>query len=275
MREMLPNNFKTNSGQAILVVLLMITVVLTIGLSSVSRSITDIKTTQQSEESTRAFWVAQGNLENAVKANIEIAPSITTDGTINSFVVSSDAGSGATHFVFDDAPNSFGKIGRDEYKVFWLIYHNANGSINSSKKYNGLYVDICFPSKAIETVLIYKEGSSIKYRHSTFDYDPSGHQSNFNGVSSGCGRIYTESGILPYLIIVKSHFMGDGEKMILEFKNDGNDAHTFVSQGSCFNSEATFTVSNIKRKLQECRTFPLPPLIFNNVLFSGEGGILK
>lgn len=57
-------SIKSNSGQAILVVLLIMAVVLTIGLSTVSRSVTDIKISEQTEDSARAFSAAEAGIES-------------------------------------------------------------------------------------------------------------------------------------------------------------------------------------------------------------------
>ncbi|MBU3957074.1 hypothetical protein KKI19_02265 [Patescibacteria group bacterium] len=46
---------RDSSGQALLIILLVMAVALTIGLSVVSRSITDIRISQEQEQSARAF----------------------------------------------------------------------------------------------------------------------------------------------------------------------------------------------------------------------------
>jgi hypothetical protein len=63
MKE-LPNN--RTSGQAVLIILLVMAVILTIGLSVVSRSVTDINISQQSEDSARAFSAAEAGIEQAL-----------------------------------------------------------------------------------------------------------------------------------------------------------------------------------------------------------------
>jgi len=55
---------RNNSGQALLIILLIMAVALTIGLSVVSRSVTDIRISQEQEESARVFSAAEAGLES-------------------------------------------------------------------------------------------------------------------------------------------------------------------------------------------------------------------
>jgi hypothetical protein len=68
------------SGQVVLIVLLVMVVVLTIGLSLISRSVTDISISKDEEEAIRAFSAAEAGIEAALQ-NIGAAPStIVVDG---------------------------------------------------------------------------------------------------------------------------------------------------------------------------------------------------
>lgn len=60
------SNSKTESGQALLIVLLSMAVVLTIVLSIVSRTIVDIGVTTKEEEALRAFSAAEAGVERAL-----------------------------------------------------------------------------------------------------------------------------------------------------------------------------------------------------------------
>jgi len=57
------NKNKKESGQALLIVLLGMAVILTLVLSIVSRSVTDISLTKKDEESLRAFSAAEAGVE--------------------------------------------------------------------------------------------------------------------------------------------------------------------------------------------------------------------
>jgi Tfp pilus assembly protein PilX len=63
MKTCLRNN---QNGQALLIVLLGMAVVLTLVLSIVSRSVTDVSITKRDEESLRAFSAAEAGVEQAL-----------------------------------------------------------------------------------------------------------------------------------------------------------------------------------------------------------------
>lgn len=59
--------FKNNQGQILLIMILTLVVVLTVGLSVASRSITNVKISTQSEESSRAFQAAEAGIEQVLQ----------------------------------------------------------------------------------------------------------------------------------------------------------------------------------------------------------------
>lgn len=59
---------KSRDGQMLLVVVLTMIVALTVGLSVVSRTITNLKISKQSEESQRAFQAAEAGIEQALQS---------------------------------------------------------------------------------------------------------------------------------------------------------------------------------------------------------------
>lgn len=62
------NKIKNNSGQAVLIVLLIVAVILGLGLSIVSQSTTDVKISKQEQEGSRAFNAAEAGIEEALKS---------------------------------------------------------------------------------------------------------------------------------------------------------------------------------------------------------------
>lgn len=65
MMEEVMNTPRNQSGQILLIVVLSIVVALTVGLSIVSRTISNLQISKQSEESQRAFQAAEAGLERA------------------------------------------------------------------------------------------------------------------------------------------------------------------------------------------------------------------
>ena len=61
------SNFQSQKGQALLIVVLAMVVALTVGLSVVSRSITNLKNSQQEIDSQKALSAAEAGVELAIK----------------------------------------------------------------------------------------------------------------------------------------------------------------------------------------------------------------
>lgn len=272
MTRLLPGKKELEKGQAVLVVLLVMSVLLTLGLSVVSRSVTDVKISQQSQESARAFWTAQAGLEKALLAQSDI-PDDTIDGV--SYAVTKSALGGGTKFVFPE------KIEVGENFVYWLVDHNPDGSIGTTfysgnlKVYWGNHGDT---DTALIVSLIYKDASG-HFQSKKFTYDPVTRipPTNFTspppggGVLSGITFAHTTPWITVPLPLNKPYFANI--KMIFNTSPQIVGVETSAVgpvQGSCYESKATVTVSNIVRNLKECRTWPQTPGIFDYLLFSGE-----
>lgn len=60
-------------GQALLIVVLVMVTVLTIGLSLVARTITNVRITQEEENSERAFSAAEAGIERSLTSNVEVS----------------------------------------------------------------------------------------------------------------------------------------------------------------------------------------------------------
>src|SRR3990167_8727041 len=89
---------KNNSGQAVLIVLLSLSVVLIIVLYIMSRSITDISLSSKEEDSMRAFSAAEAGIERALVIGNSIDP--TTIGSASFSADVSSFGSGLDKLVY-------------------------------------------------------------------------------------------------------------------------------------------------------------------------------
>ncbi len=272
MIHLLPGKKGLEKGQAVLVVLLVMSVILTLGLSAVSRSVTDVKISQQSQESARAFWTAQAGLEKSMLT--QEATSGNVDGV--DYTVTKTGLGGGTDFVFPE------KISPSV--VYWLVNHNNDGSIGSTF-YSGDRLTIYWgnqgDSPALVASLVYKDTSG-NFRSRKFAYDPvtRSPSTNFSLPDSGTGFSFggntfayraTISGLLslpgydrkPYFVSIKMIY--NTTSQILGIRTVGNGP----VQGTCYESKATVTVSNVVRNLRECRTWPQTSDIFDYLLFSG------
>lgn len=270
MVKNLPKQKSLQNGQAVLVILLVISVILVVGLSVVSRSITDVKISQQSQESARALWVAQAGLERAIKAN----SSNTINDTLNEInysVARTDLGLG-TNFVY---PN---KVEANEPATLWLVEHNTDGSLvnplSSAISTLNFYWGEGNSTTALEATVIYKAGTdyqTVRYVYAPtaglagtthFTQALSGGTLGAQAFSYGSGVITLPAGT-PILVKIRLLFNTLPQPV-------GVSANTTLPlQGHCFESSATVEESGITRKLRQCQLWSTTPPIFDNLVFSG------
>ena len=127
------------SGQAIVLVLLSLSVVLTIVLFVLSRSVTDITTSTEQADSVRAFSAAEAGIENAL---------ITGAGS------SGDLGGGASYSVAvtnyaEGLPNFNYPVPllSGDSMTIWFVAHNVDGSITCSPElpcFTGNAMKVCW-----------------------------------------------------------------------------------------------------------------------------------
>jgi len=147
---------KNNSGQSLLVILLVMAVILTIGLAVASYSITNIKISQQEEESARAFSVAEAGIEESLKAG---SATNVTIGEITADVTEIIQGN-SDEFDFGGS-----KFPSGELANVWLIGHTEEGAFSPETHfpYDG-QITLCWgdsttlndSTPALELALVYK-----------------------------------------------------------------------------------------------------------------------
>ncbi len=263
-------------GQAILILLLVMAVILTVGLSVVSRSVTDIKISQQSQESARSFWVAQAGLEEAIRANA--APT----GTLNDVTYSVDKADlgGGTEFIFPK------RVEENDPVTLWLVDHDANGNLVTADPTNFYKGKLTFywgegdasnDSPALEASLIYADGDDFLIKRYVFDpfsgrqpptgFSPAESEGTVLGktFAFSSGEINLNLFNQPYFFRLKLLF--NGGIVGVSSKNSA-----LKSQGNCWTSTAVIEESQVTSKLNECRLWSVTPQIFDYALFS-EGSI--
>ncbi|HUV72186.1 MAG TPA: hypothetical protein VMW25_04200 [Clostridia bacterium] len=271
MQKFLPPFSRSQKGQVILVILLIIAVILTVGLSVVSRSVTDIKISQQSQEAARALWVAQGGLEKAIASASELDE--TEEGVLN-IVTQANVGENS-EFVFPQ------KVKANEAATLWLIQPNEDGTISSlPSPYSGpTEVTLAWAESdeqpALEATLIY--ASAGKYYSRRYAFDPAG-RGNFGSASGGVSidsKDLKHSGTINFAdlvgtgtpILIKLRLLyNTNEESIGVRKGQGGN---FPLQGHCYVSTATVQESLVSRRLRQCQLWPGTPSIFDFLLYSG------
>lgn len=272
---------RNSSGQALLIILLVMAVALTIGLSVVSRSITDIRISQEQEESARAFSAAEAGLESLLATGEELVESVG-DFTIDTDI--EPQGNSST-FVFPK------EIRADNTQTVWLVNHDEDGALGTNF-YTGIDIELYWGNEdtadnqettpALEIIIIYKEGGDYKTRRAAFDpKSDRAATSDFTLVNKGNYSLGEDkfsfkakfsddddadfpSGAEIYALRLK--LLYNDEAQILGVKAIGDD--DLPLQGNCYASTAFSETTGISRKVEQCQFYPSLSGIFDYVLFS-------
>lgn len=264
------------AGQALLIILLVMAVGLTISLSIISRSITDIRISQQEEESARAFSVAEAGIEEALGQKLAAGETISKSlAGINYNVTATAQGNES---IFDFGGNVF-KEG--DIQTVWLIEHVDEELTGPSFPATGT-IAVCWgegEETAIEVTIIYTSGGSFKVARGA--YDPNGIRRGENGFdepeisvdADRCGDLDYQKdinlaslGISGTLYAMRLKLLYNDSPQPLRVWGSAN----FPSQGTCYESTATVSETGITRKVQQCQFHKAPPGIFDYVLYSGS-----
>lgn len=137
-----PISYDGESGQALLIVLLSMAVVLTIVLSIISFSVTDISVTSRESEALRAFSAAEAGVE---KALVALSSQTGSFGQDNFSANVSDIAQGAQTFNFPLDLSS------GEVAGVWFVAHDSNGNLTCSGTQpcmTGSKMDVCWGKPA-------------------------------------------------------------------------------------------------------------------------------
>lgn len=276
---------KKDSGQALLVILLVMAVGLTIGLSIISRSVVDLRISEQEEESARAFSAAEAGIEEALIMNLSAGESHTNSVGGIDFVVTAENEGLSSGFDFGGSQFEEGDV-----RTVWLVGHDENGNPSSSAgSYNGDSITVCWGSEdtaeesALEVSLVYSEAGTFKIARGAYDANfPRTITNNFDRADDtdggNCGDFAFGEDIsladdfnmlataTPYALRLKLLYNGEPEPLAVSSGGGGD----FPSQGSCYQSTASSGEGDnrITRRVQQCQFHPAPPGILDYVLFS-------
>ncbi|MBI2590676.1 MAG: hypothetical protein HYW33_02220 [Candidatus Blackburnbacteria bacterium] len=289
-----------SAGQALLIILLVMAVVLTIALSVASRSITDITVSQKEEESARAFSAAEAGVEQAIIGN-------TTAGSLDSgaeYAIETGRIEG-NEFIFPSL------LSAGEVAPVWFVAHDADGNQTCGSSYpcfTGSSLTVCWgasgtPSDggttpAVEVSMFYTTGSggstSTKIARGAYDpnssrrgsnrFDPAGGSCSIAGTDFAFSKTVNFSDFNPVVPNRTSSGEERGPQFarlrILYNTDRGHPIGVSVVGGTNFPSqgtkiESTGTVGETTRKIEFSRLFSDLPPIFDSAVFSGVGGITK
>ena len=185
---------KYSSGQALLLVLLSMAVVLTVVLSILSRSITDIAVTSRDEEALRAFSAAEAGVERALIAGSDTG--VISIGDASFFATVSGFSEGGQEFAFP-----LGLLS-GESTLAWFVSHTDDGTLvcNAEKPcFTGSTLKVCWgkpgtasdasTTPAIEAAVFYAQtpGNYSTMRIARETVDPNLDRRSVNSFSSPDG----------------------------------------------------------------------------------------
>jgi len=119
-------------GQTLLIVVLIMVISLTVGLSIASKTITNLRTSTEEVSSAQALSAAEAGIQQSIKSgqSVPAGSGFTSNNTTFSSSVTSVSGSG---FLI----NGGNVIPQDEGADVWLISHDASGNLIFSPQWNG------------------------------------------------------------------------------------------------------------------------------------------
>lgn len=164
-------------GQVLLIVILVIIVASTIGLSLASRSITSLRTSTEEAESQKALAAAEAGIERAIQGSIPIAVQGTNPSNNSSYSTNFTAVQSASFLI-----NGGNMIPKDEGADVWFINHNADGSPDYSSAlspnflhlYWGSPQEACGTSTApaaLQAIVISRNRSTGEIKSYRYVYD--------------------------------------------------------------------------------------------------------
>jgi len=291
---------KRNSGQALLLVLLSMSVVLTIVLSILARSTVDIGVSSRSEESVRAFSAAEAGIEQALVAG-GLSGTIgdsTFDANVTSF------SSGVNKFILPSSLYS------GESSSVWFVSHDTDGSLicdGSNPCFTGSQIQVCWgkqgtsadlattPALEISIIYLSTPGDYTTARIAREAVDPSAVRRSSNSFSATDGGTCGVDGqtfafkktldLSSLGIPAGSYGVSDGLQLARIASLYNTDMGHPVSINASFAGNSTLPAQGViisssgvsgssTRKVEVIRGFRELPGIFDAVAFS-QNGITK
>ncbi|OGM13697.1 hypothetical protein A3A76_02615 [Candidatus Woesebacteria bacterium RIFCSPLOWO2_01_FULL_39_23] len=184
----LPGERYREKGQALLIVLLVMSVAITIVLSVVARSISDVSVTTHEEESVRAFSAAEAGIEEALLSGLSVGQTTLSNNASYEANVFETSPSGR-FFIYP------GTLLTGDSATVWFVSHDSDGNLSCSPYCTApTRIDVCWGKKgtldndpetpAIEVTIVY-------------DYDPI---TSTTGYATGVNHNY------QYLRVVRATF---------------------------------------------------------------------
>ena len=288
-----------SSGQALLVILLVMSVILTVVFSVLSRSVTEISITKLDEESLRAFGAAEAGIEQALLIIGSTSGTLPNEASFDAEV--SDFGVGVEKFVHPS------QLFSGQSNTIWFVGHGEDTKLSCADGENcftGNKMQICWgdsgmasnqsTTPAIEVAVFYdttqagvSSGDFSGVRVARAAYDPNSDRrasNNFSAAQTGCSiegkNMAFSTGDMSFTPALFDIPCWNREGCLLMAKvkvlYNTTKAHPigmiappgFIlpSQGQQLIS--TGTAGEATRKIRVFQTHPEPAFIFDTAVFS-------
>jgi hypothetical protein len=281
---------KRQTGQALVLVLLSLAVVLTLVLYILSRSVTDIAVSSRSEEAVRAFSAAEAGVENALIIGANLSETEIGDARYSANV--SGIGQGLQTFNY---PLS---LFSGDTATLWFADHDSDGNVScdaGTSCFTGDTVKVCWgkpgtyndPSvvPAIELSVFYLDGGVYKIGRDAIDpVNTSRTPSNSFNPADGLGTCSIEGETYQFQKTFDLTALGATGQLqfarvrmlynLLAPHNVGFDVNfagngLLPSQGLLISSTGTAGESN--RRLEVFQGWPEAPGVFDYAVYSSTG----
>ncbi len=290
---------RREAGQAVLIILLSMAVVLTVVLSILGASTSDIKISTNETESLRAFSAAESGIEKALVANTAYSGSLG-NVTINASLV--DLGKGQSVFYYPS------DLVSGDSAVVWFVAHAADGTLicdASHPCFTGKTMRICWgkngtprnlaTTPAVELSLYYlaTPGNYTTAKLAKITYDGNSSRTSTNSYSQADAGIcatgsnqyafqkqfdisslgvpaasYGVENGLQFMQVKMLYNTNVPQPLAIDVNFGGNT--TFPAQGTKVDS--TGTLNTATRKIEVSKSYNQVPPIFDSAIFS-PGGI--
>lgn len=274
---------RNQSGQAVLIVLLSLSVVLVVVLYIMSRSVTDISLSSKEDDSMRAFSAAEAGIERALVIGSDIGSTVIGDARFTADV--SSFGSGQTVFTYPlglksgeiatfwfNRPAETSFVG-NQVKVCW----GAAGSSNSTSTTPAVEIAVYYKSttniyNVLRTVLDPNSGRTVTNKFGlattsacSVNGENFAFQTTVNFATLGIAN-YATAGALQYMTVMPLYNDTVDSKIGIDVSGTGS---LLPSQGQSVSADGTSGSSS--RRIEVYQLHPVTPPVFMNAIYSSTG----
>lgn len=193
---------KNQSGQALLIVVLVLVIALTVSLSVASRSIINLKNSQDQASSQKALSAAEAGVEQAIKSQNQAKLAGGFGGAENTNYQTSVASiSGSVKFIINGTDNRINAVKKGNPAYIWTTIYSASnpwlnpwsGTLTISWGDGGTCASNTVPALEVSVI----NGSTADYKTAVlslqkFAYDPCSTRTNgFDSGSVANGSAFT------------------------------------------------------------------------------------